>query len=93
MQSSGAAMDDPDVILLVDPHADGPAEQPMVRQGLWPQRIDFEHRGLHRGTGDACPVFQKSLAGSERDEDRNESRADVKVALARLVFHWLPFPL
>src|SRR5882672_7089811 len=42
-----AAVDDPDVVLLVDPDADRHAEQPVVGQGLGPQWIDFEHRRLH----------------------------------------------
>ena len=40
-------MDDPDVILVVDPDADRHAEQPAVRQRLRPQRIDLEARRLH----------------------------------------------
>ena len=46
VQPARAAMNDPDVVLLIDPHADGPAEQPVIRQRLRPQRIDFEHRRL-----------------------------------------------
>ena len=39
-------MDDPDVVLVVDPDADRHAEQPAVRQRLRPQRIDLEARRL-----------------------------------------------
>ena len=41
-------MDDPDVILGVDPEADDLAEHPVVRQRLGPQRIDLEPRRLER---------------------------------------------
>src|SRR6267378_5949804 len=68
VQPSRAAMDHPDMVLLVDPHPDGPAEQPVIRQGLRPQRVHFEHRRLDGGSRGARSV-EKSLAGSERDED------------------------
>src|SRR5712691_474218 len=69
VQPSRAAMNDPDVILLVDPHSDGPAEQPVIRQGLRPQRVHFKRRRLDRGSRDARLVFEQGLAGSERDQD------------------------
>ncbi len=69
MQPPRTAMNDPDVVLLIDPHSDGPAEQPMVRQGLRPQRIHLEHRRLDGRSRGACSVFEQGLAGSERDED------------------------
>ena len=37
-------MNDPDVVLGIDRHADDPAEDPVVRQRLRPQRIHLEHR-------------------------------------------------
>src|SRR5258706_22363 len=80
MQPSGAAMDDPDVVLIVDPHADGPAEQPVIRQRLGPQRIDFEHRRLDRRSRGRGPVFQESLAGSEHGQGRHERRTDYEIA-------------
>ena len=42
------AVNDPDMILRVHRDADGLAHQPVVRQRLGPQRIDFESR---RGDG------------------------------------------
>jgi len=64
-----AAMNDPDVVLVVRPHAYGHAEQPMIRQGLRPQRIDFENRRLDRGSRGGGPVFEQGLAGCECGED------------------------
>ena len=45
VEPAGAAMDDPDIVLLVDPHADRPAQQPIVGKRLRPERIDLEHAG------------------------------------------------
>src|SRR5882672_243350 len=87
VQPSRAAVNDPDVVLIVDPHSDGPAEQPMIGQGLRPQRVHFEHRRLDGGSRSAGPVFEKGLAGPERDDRRNECRADIKVALPLRAFH------
>ena len=70
-----AAMDDPDVVLLVDPDADRHAEQPVVGQGLGPQRIDFEHRRLHDLGLVSLPVEER-LRAAERREQRDERRAD-----------------
>src|SRR2546427_8638064 len=61
------AMDDPDVVLLVDPDTDRHAEQPVVGQGLGPQRIDFEHRRLHRLRLVGLPVEER-LGAAERRE-------------------------
>src|SRR5204863_9061828 len=38
------SMDDPDVILRIDRYANGLAEDPVVRQRLRPQRVDFKPR-------------------------------------------------
>ena len=37
-----AAMDDPDLVLLVDAEADRLAEDPVVGHRLWPERVDLE---------------------------------------------------
>src|SRR5688500_3197760 len=47
----GAAVHDPDMILLIHPHTDGVAEQPVVWQRLRPHRIHLEARRLRAGTG------------------------------------------
>src|SRR5712692_5642268 len=77
MQPPRAAMNDPDVILLVDPRSYGPAEQPMIRQGLRPQRVHFEHRRLDGGPRCARHFFEQSLTGSERNKRRYECRPEV----------------
>src|SRR5215467_877968 len=52
------AVNNPNVILRIDGYADGLPLQPMVRQRLRPQWIDFEARGLH-GCGFHCsPLLQ-----------------------------------
>src|SRR6516225_8484191 len=43
-------MNDPDVVLTVDRHADGHAEEPVIRQRLRPKGIDFKHRRLNSGS-------------------------------------------
>jgi len=45
VEAAGAAMNDPDVILFIGPQTDGPAEQPVVGEWLWPERIDFKPWG------------------------------------------------
>ena len=50
----GRAMHDPDVIVGVDPDADGRPEQPVVRQGLGPVRINLESRCLDPLRGQAA---------------------------------------
>ena len=65
-------MDDPDVIVGVDPDADGRAEDPVVRQRLWP-RVD---RPLKRGAWTAPLVcdcrggfLENRLGNAERDQE------------------------
>ena len=41
-------MDDPDVIARIHRHADGGAEDPVVRQRLGPERIHLETRRTRR---------------------------------------------
>ena len=77
------AMDDPDVILRVDRHADRLAEHPFVRQRLRPQRIDFEVRRLDDGRGrfDRRAAVERARRGSHTDQDRDEQRADTNAAV------------
>src|SRR5256885_3958957 len=70
-----AAMDDPDVVLLVDPDTDRNADQPVVGQWLGPQRIAFEHRRLRHLRLVGLPVEER-LRAAERREQRDERRAD-----------------
>src|ERR1700676_2533609 len=75
-------MDDPDIVLLIDPHPDGPAEQPIVGKGLGPKRIDLEDRGRYAG---ACfrvrSVLQQRLTDAETDDGRGERHGGDKITL------------
>ena len=55
---------DPDVIAIVDRDAGDLPKRPVVRQRLWPERIDLEFRHLgghrHRRPGDAEGTATKS---------------------------------
>ena len=77
------AMNDPDVILRVDRDADRLAEDPVVRQRLGPQRIDFEPRRLHRrGRGaERRPSIESARAEAERGRAGQEDGADAKVSV------------
>ena len=65
-------MDDPDVVLVVDPDADRHAEQPVIRQRLGPQRIDFEARRLDAAVLSSASVLQDHLPDAERGKDGDE---------------------
>ena len=81
VQGHAAAVDDPDVILRIDRHADRRAEQPVVRQRLRPHRIDLKPRG-HRGLLGLglCPPYQQGARGTERDEKDQEDHADQQLS-------------
>src|SRR5262249_6303757 len=59
----GPAVYDPDVILLIGPHADRVAEQ--ARERFWPERIDFEDRRLHHIALRLGRVLQNHLTQAE----------------------------
>ena len=60
------------------------AEQPVVRQRLRPQRIDLEHRRLHAAAPARSALFSSTrLADAERDNERAQRRADIKLRLSR----------
>ena len=74
-------MDDPDVIVGVDPDADGLAEHPVIRQRLGPQRIHFEARRLHAPLLCAAAVLSRivcvmpSVTRSARRLSTDDDRA------------------
>src|SRR4051812_44809564 len=90
MQSPGAAMDDPDMVLLIHPQSDGPAQQPVIGQRLGPQRIDFEHRRLNRAALRIGLVLEHGLADAERGDHRNQCSTYIHVAFVREAFHDRP---
>ena len=75
-------MDDPDVILRIDRHADRVAQDPMVRQRLRPQRIDFKPRRLHAGGLRHRAVLQHLLADGQRGEHYQERHANIHIAFS-----------
>ena len=78
-QCGGAAMDDPDHVLFVDPDAYGLPKHPVVGQRPGPKRVDFEPRRLYarllRGG-----LLEHRFRESESDEQREERRADEESA-------------
>src|SRR6266849_4794284 len=51
IERGAAAVNNPHVVLRIDRHADRRAEQPVVRQWLGPQGIDFKPRSLSGALG------------------------------------------
>src|SRR5688572_3847347 len=75
-QRVGAAMDDPHVVLIVDPYPDGVAEHPMIGHRPRPHRIDLEARRLH--TAAALRLnrpLERPLPEAQDDEQEEEYRA------------------
>ena len=87
MQAAGAAMDHPHVILLIHPQPDGPAEQPVIRQGLGPQRINLEHRRLHRIALRLGFVLQHGLANGQPGDAQGEHQPHNVITLESAKVH------
>ena len=77
----GSAMDDPDVIALVDRHTDRRSEDPMIGQRLGPERIHLEVRSLT-----AVAVLTRQLPRhqhpSRGEHDQDENKPAVRQHLA-----------
>jgi hypothetical protein len=87
-ERGGAPMDDPHVIVGVDPHANRRAEDPVIGQRLRPQRIHFEARRLHgslvlRSRG----AFEHELRDTHDDQQRDHTRAGNEAPIARHLPH------
>ena len=80
VQVAGAGVDDPDVVLLVDPDADRQAEHPVVRQRLGPERIDLEAWCLDHLPAPRPRALQQRLAGAQRRQQCDAHRADDQFA-------------
>jgi hypothetical protein len=65
-----AGVHDPHVILVVDPHADTAADDPMVGQRLGPERIDLEARRLDRAILRVRPGPAAAPVRAEAREER-----------------------
>src|SRR5215467_4362136 len=73
------AMNNPDVILRINRHADGLTLQPMIRQRFRPQRIDFETRGLY-GCGFYCsPLLQDASRNQQHGKQYQEYGGNVEI--------------
>ena len=76
-----SAMDDPDVIALIDRHADRRSEDPMIGQRLGPERIDFEVRRLNR-----VAALPRQLPRDEHacrgEHDQDEDKPAIRQHLA-----------
>ena len=85
-------MDDPDVIVRIDPHADGLAEHPVIGQRLRPQRIDFEARRLHAGLRLRGGRFVEHRLGDGKSREcRSKSTGEQEIPSAlQIVHHRLP---
>jgi hypothetical protein len=73
-------MDDPDVVIVVHPYADGRTEKPMVRQGLRPERIDFEHRRLDGAALCIDRSLKHHLSDAKNDDERERGCEGIPVA-------------
>src|SRR5262249_33085046 len=73
-------MNDPDMVLRVNPHADSHSDVPMVRQRFRPQPIDLEPgRHDHGFPLNSRHLLQRSLTNEKRDKKREEGRADIDI--------------
>ena len=81
-------MDDPDVVVRVDPDADRGAEHPVIGERLRPERVDFESR---RQDGAAAlgvgRVLEHGLADSERRQERRQTHPNQHGARAHSMSH------
>ena len=80
-----ASVDDPDVIVGVHTDANRGSEDPMIRERLGPERVDFESRRLHgafrlRGGG----ALEERLPDAERSHKRDSGGADPEDSHTRL---------
>src|SRR5439155_17833861 len=79
------AVNDPDMILSIDRHADRLTHNPMVRQRLRPQRIHFKPRSRYSGSLDSRSLLQEDTRYRKRPEQREKHRTRVN-----LTFHAQP---
>ena len=69
-------MDDPDVVLRIDRHADGLPENPLVGQRLRPERIDFEPRRPDGGGFHGGSFFEHGRRLEQCYQKREQDRTD-----------------
>ena len=71
------AMDHPDMVVVVDPHADRHAHHPVIGQRLGPEWIDFEFRG-HLALGHRI-TLESELADGECAQRGDKASADHQI--------------
>src|SRR5438093_1146548 len=82
VQRGGAAMDDPDVILGVDRHADRRAEQPVIGKRFRPHRIHFEARRLRAAFGlRRSGSLERELSDEQCRQERDERAGNQQMTL------------
>src|SRR5215475_1193875 len=76
-------MNDPYVVLSVNPHADGHSDVPVVRQRLRPHRVNLEPWRHDYGAAlNVRHLLQRALTNEKRDKEREEGRADIDITLS-----------
>src|SRR5260370_32829771 len=73
-------MDDPNVILAVDRNSNGHAQQPVIRQRLRPERIDFKCGRLNSGGLNRGSLLQYRGPDPEQADNHEKSCALIEIA-------------
>jgi hypothetical protein len=74
-------VDDPNVILSIHRNADSLAENPVIREGLRPQRIDFESRSSNSRGFDRSSFLQDDTCNEKCAEQSHKDHTDVEITL------------
>src|SRR5262249_40604386 len=74
-------VDDPNVILSIHRNADSLAENPVIREGLRPQRIDFESRSINSRGFDRSSFLQDDTCNDKCAEQSHKDHTDVEITL------------
>jgi hypothetical protein len=84
-------VDDPDVVVRIDPYANRLSEHPVVGHRLRPQWIDFEARRLHgRFVLRLRGAVEHRLRDAEDDQEPDKTRTDSNRSVAHQLFHSEP---
>src|SRR5690348_12364901 len=70
------------MVLRVRGYANRVADDPVIRQWLWPQRIDFKYRRLDSGSFGHCAACQDLLSHCECGNQDEESRTNPYISCA-----------
>src|SRR5207247_8542846 len=75
------AVNNPDIVLSIHRYTDGLAENPLVRQRLRPERVDFEPRRLYTGGFDSGSLLEHGGPDAERGEESHKGDGDIDITL------------